>query len=64
LASSGITLADVFDMPPGQSSLASFLLKIPATPLDTRYSSPGFGAVGHTFNIGTFEITAGQYTEF
>jgi formylglycine-generating enzyme len=34
---------------------------------DTRYPSGGvssFGAVGYTYNIGTYEVTAGQYTEF
>lgn len=31
---------------------------------DVRYASPGYGAVDHVYNIGAFEITAGQYTEF
>jgi hypothetical protein len=31
---------------------------------DTRYATPGYGAVDHTYNIGKFEVTAGQYTEF
>ena len=31
---------------------------------DTRFSSPGFGAVNYAYNIGKYEVTAGQYTEF
>ena len=25
---------------------------------------PGFGAVGYMYNIGKYEVTAGQYCEF
>jgi len=31
---------------------------------DTRYSASGYGAVSYEYNIGTYEVTAGQYTEF
>ncbi|MBP6964111.1 MAG: SUMF1/EgtB/PvdO family nonheme iron enzyme [Armatimonadetes bacterium] len=31
---------------------------------DTRYATPGFGSVGYTYKIGTYETTAGQYTAF
>ncbi len=31
---------------------------------DTRYETPGYGAVDYTYNIGKYEVTAGQYTEF
>ena len=31
---------------------------------DTRYDSQGFGAVDYEYNIGKYEITAGQYCEF
>jgi formylglycine-generating enzyme required for sulfatase activity len=31
---------------------------------DTRYDATGFGSVGHTYWIGKYEVTAGQYTEF
>jgi formylglycine-generating enzyme required for sulfatase activity len=31
---------------------------------DTRYETPGYGAVDYEFNIGTYEVTAGQYTAF
>src|SRR5262245_377235 len=31
---------------------------------DTRYETPGYGSVSYTYNIGKYEVTAGQYTEF
>jgi len=31
---------------------------------DTRYATPGYGRVDYTYNIGKYEVTAGQYTEF
>jgi sulfatase modifying factor 1 len=31
---------------------------------DTRYSPPGYGAVNHAYNIGKYEVTAGQYRDF
>jgi len=31
---------------------------------DTRYATPGFGAVSYEFNIAKYEVTAGQYTAF
>jgi hypothetical protein len=39
----------------------------PGNPGDTRYPSggvPSFGGVDYTYNIGKYEVTAGQYTEF
>jgi formylglycine-generating enzyme required for sulfatase activity len=36
----------------------------PGNAADTRYATPGFGAVSYTYNIGKYEVTAGQYTEF
>ncbi len=39
----------------------------PGNPMDTRYPQdgvPGFGGVDYTYNIGKYEVTAGQYTEF
>jgi len=36
----------------------------PGNMADTRYATPGYGAVGYTYNIGKYEVTAGQYTEF
>jgi len=31
---------------------------------DTRYATPGYGAVSYEYNIGKYEVTAGQYCEF
>jgi len=31
---------------------------------DTRYDATGFGSVDHVYQIGKYEVTAGQYTEF
>ena len=31
---------------------------------DTRYETPGYGSVGYNYNIGKYEVTAGQYTAF
>lgn len=36
----------------------------PGNAADTRYGLPGFGSVGYTYNIGKYEVTAGQYTAF
>jgi len=38
----------------------------PGNAVDTRYryETPGFGRVNYTYNIGKYEVTAGQYTEF
>ncbi len=39
----------------------------PGNPGDTRYPSggvPSFGGVDYVYNIGKYEVTAGQYTEF
>ena len=31
---------------------------------DTRYDTGGFGSVGYNYQIGKYEVTAAQYTEF
>lgn len=36
----------------------------PGNAADTRYEPIGVGAVGYVYEIGKYEITAGQYTEF
>jgi formylglycine-generating enzyme required for sulfatase activity len=36
----------------------------PGNAADTRYESPGYGSIGYTYNIGKYEVTAGQYMEF
>jgi len=36
----------------------------PGNAADTRYATPGYGAVSYEYNIGKYEVTAGQYTAF
>jgi formylglycine-generating enzyme required for sulfatase activity len=36
----------------------------PGNAPDTRYATPGYGAVSYTYSMGKYEVTAGQYTEF
>ena len=36
----------------------------PGNAADTRYDLTGFGSVGYNYQIGKYEVTAGQYTEF
>src|SRR4051812_3617109 len=36
----------------------------PGNAPDTRYSATGIGSVGYIYQIGKYEVTAGQYTEF
>jgi sulfatase modifying factor 1 len=31
---------------------------------DTRYETPGYGSLSYTYNIGKYEVTAGQYVAF
>ena len=35
----------------------------PGNAADTRYETPGYGSVDYAYNIGKYEVTAGQYTE-
>jgi len=36
----------------------------PGNAADTRYATPGHGSVSYEYNIGKYEVTAGQYCEF
>ena len=36
----------------------------PGNPADTRYETPGYGAVPYAYNIGKYEVTTGEYCEF
>jgi sulfatase modifying factor 1 len=36
----------------------------PGNAPDTRYDATGFGSVANAYQIGKYEVTAGQYTEF
>jgi formylglycine-generating enzyme len=55
---------NVFNMPSGLTSLETVTVGTPGNAADTRYETPGYGSVGYTYNIGKYEVTAGQYTEF
>ena len=48
----------------GVASLETVHVGDPGNAADTRYAEPGYGAVSYTYNIGKYEVTAGQYTEF
>jgi formylglycine-generating enzyme required for sulfatase activity len=69
----GVVQADVFSMGgtrdangtwTGLASLDTVPVGNPGNTADTRYDRPGYGAVSYTYNIGKYEVTAGQYTEF
>jgi formylglycine-generating enzyme required for sulfatase activity len=46
----------------GQVTIETVTVGNPRNPDDTH--GDGYGGVDYTFNIGTYEVTAGQYTEF
>lgn len=58
--------ASVIAVLSGTSSVLATVI-IPTVPVGNAGNAPdstGFGAVGYDYRMGTFEITAGQYTEF
>jgi sulfatase modifying factor 1 len=57
-------LADVFDMGPGLTSVQFVTVGNPGNAPDIRYKYISIGSVDHVYQIGKYEITAGQYTEF
>ncbi len=67
LLSAGSARADVFNMPTGLTSLETVTVGNPGNVGDTRYPArefSSFGSVSHPYNIGKYEVTAGQYCEF
>lgn len=44
--------------------IATVTVGNPGNASDTRYGTPGYGAVAYTYNIGKYEVTAGQYCAF
>lgn len=62
------TLADVFNMPAGQTSLDTVHVGDAGNAADMRYNldvrPEGYGSVNCEYRIGKYEVTAGQYTEF
>jgi sulfatase modifying factor 1 len=56
--------ADVFHMAPGLTSVDFVTVGNPGNAPDTRYNSMSVGSVNYAYQIGKYEVTAGQYTEF
>lgn len=56
--------ADVFNLGPGLTNLETVTVGDPGNAPDMRYANPGYGSVSYTYNIGKYEVTAAQYTEF
>lgn len=45
-------------------NIATVSVGNPGNAADTRYATTGYGSVGYAYNIGKYEVTAGQYAEF
>jgi formylglycine-generating enzyme len=67
----GILIVCVAVVVAGLGSSARARVNIETVPLgdvgnsaDTRYETPGYGAVDYQYSIGKYEVTAGQYCEF
>ncbi|MDO8588279.1 MAG: SUMF1/EgtB/PvdO family nonheme iron enzyme [Armatimonadota bacterium] len=56
----GIAQADVFNMPPGLTNLETVGVGNAGNAADAT----GYGSVSYNYNIGKYEVTATQYTEF
>ena len=60
--------ADVFNMPSGETSLKFVTVGDPGNAPDTRFTWNGgafsCGAVSDTFQMGEYDVTAGQYCQF
>ena len=57
-----VEAANVFNMPTGLTSLETVHVGNPGNANDTH--GDGYGGVAYEYNIGKFEVTAGQYCEF
>jgi len=71
LLSTTLAMADVFNMPPGLTSLETVTVGDPGNVGELSGAGAGgygpdriCGAVDDTYNIGKYEVTAGQYCEF
>jgi formylglycine-generating enzyme len=62
IVAAGLARADVFHMPSGQTSLDFVTIGDPGNAADTRWAH--FGAVGYTYQMGKFDVTAAQYCQF
>ena len=59
----GVTQADVYNMPAGQTSLQFVTVGNPGNAADPATGSL-YGTVGYTYNIGKYDVTVGQYCQF
>jgi len=48
----------------GQVVIETVTVGNPGNAPDARYEAPGFGGVDYVYDIGNFEVTAGQYAAF
>ncbi|MCC6123782.1 MAG: SUMF1/EgtB/PvdO family nonheme iron enzyme [Pirellulales bacterium] len=68
LVVAGFASADVFNMGSGFTNLEMVTVGNPGNAADTEVMvtdhTTGYGSVNYIYNIGKFEVTAGQYTEF
>jgi len=60
----GLARADTFGTGDNAFDMDFVPVGNPGNAADTRYDAIGYGAVDHTYNIGKYEVTAGQYTDF
>jgi formylglycine-generating enzyme len=64
LAARAAGAADVFNLPQRLTSLEFVTVGDPGNAADTRFVTPGYGKVDYTYQIGKYDVTAGQYCEF
>ena len=68
VALSSAEAADVFNMPDGLTSLETVIVgnagNVGEQSLIANGDTTYYGGVGYTYDIGKYEVTAGQYTEF
>jgi sulfatase modifying factor 1 len=59
--------ANVFDLGPGLTDLKTVFVGDPGNTSDTQImidGTTGYGGVGYSYRMGTYEVTAGQYCDF
>jgi formylglycine-generating enzyme required for sulfatase activity len=56
--------ANVFNLGEGFTNLETVTVGNAGNAPDTRFAPPGHGAVAYNYNIGKYEVTAAQYTDF
>jgi formylglycine-generating enzyme required for sulfatase activity len=61
LLAASVASAQVFNMPSGQTSLQFVTVGDPGNLADT---TTGLGAVGYTYSIGKYDVTAAEYVAF